>query len=60
MGRGDVALPTPGRRIQSAGDPVHDASNPAGYDRKRQGDVIDAIGALNRSSIREGLVWAGQ
>ncbi len=37
-----------GVEFQSAGDPVHYVSNPAGYDRNRQGDVVDAIGALNR------------
>lgn len=34
--------------FHSTGDPVHYISNPAGVDRKSQGDVISAVNKLNR------------
>jgi len=37
-----------GVEFHATGDPVHYVSSPAGYDRTRQRDVIDAANALNR------------
>lgn len=37
-----------GVELRSQGDPVLYVRNPAGVDRERQGDVIDAVGSLNR------------
>ncbi len=37
-----------GVEFYSTGDPVHYVKNPAGYDRQRQREVLDAIGGLNR------------
>ena len=37
-----------GVEFYSTGAPVHYVSNPPGYDRARQRDVIDTIGAMNR------------
>lgn len=37
-----------GVKFNSSGDPVNYVRNPAGVDRKMQGNVIDAVGKLNR------------
>ncbi len=37
-----------GVEFYAKGDPVHYVSNPAGYDDRRQRDVIDAVNQLNR------------
>jgi hypothetical protein len=37
-----------GVELRSKGDPVLYVRNPAGVDRERQGDIIEAVGSLNR------------
>src|SRR5262245_4350689 len=37
-----------GVELRPQGDPVLYVRNPAGVDRERQGDIIDAVGSLNR------------
>lgn len=37
-----------GVKFNSAGDPVNYVRNPAGVDRKMQGELIDTVGKLNR------------